>query len=385
MLKAITKRQWIYFLFVIAALGVSAQLVMRGSRDFDSSGIHYTHYNNYLIFKQSFVHLLEGKNLYTTYPAEHWDLFKYTPLFAMSMGVFYWMPDGLGLFLWNLLNALVLFGGIYALPRLTLNQKFTVALLVLLELITSLQNAQSNALLVGLILYAFSFAEKGKTGWATLMVVLSVFIKLYGGIAFLLFLFYPNKWKAALYSTIWTLMAIALPLFIVGWQHNVFLFNAFLDMLKSDHDASYGLSVMGIIHAWFSLEIDKLLLLVVGGLLLLLPYSRWKSYGNEVFRMYALSALLLWMVIFNHKAESPTFIIAVVGMALCYVTLPNSKIWRNAILVGIAITSLAPTDLVPAFVRNEFVNPYVIKALPSVLLWMALTIKSQRHSGFVAG
>jgi len=384
MLKTITKKQWIYFLFVIVALGITAQLIMRGPRDFDTSGIHYTHYNNYLIFKQSFVHLLEGKNLYTAYPAEHWDLFKYTPLFAMTMGVFYWMPDGLGLFLWNLLNVLVLFGGIYALPRLTLNQKFTIGLLVLLELVTSLQNAQSNALLVGLILYAFSFAEKGKTGWATVMVVLSVFIKLYGGIAFLLFLFYPKKWKAALFATMWTILAIALPLVIVGWQHNLFLFDEFLRMLKSDHDASYGLSVMGIIHAWFSIEIEKLVVLAIGCVLLLLPFTRWKSYSNEVFRMNALASLLLWMVIFNHKAESPTFIIAVVGMALCYVSFPLSTSWRIALLIGIAITSLAPTDLVPAFVRKEFVNPYVLKAVPSALLWLILTIKSQRHSGLVA-
>jgi hypothetical protein len=384
MLKSITKKQTVYFLFIVVALLVSFQLVLRGSRDFDSSGFHYTHYNNYLIFKQSFSHLIDGKDLYASYPAEHWDLYKYTPLFALSMGVFQWVPDSVGLILWNVLNALVLFGGIYALPRLTLNQKFTVSLLVLLELITSLQNAQSNALLVGLILYAFAYAERGKMHWATLFVVLSVFIKLYGVIAFLMFLFYPNKWKSALYAGVWTVLGVLLPMFVVGWNQNLYLFQQFLGMLKSDHDASYGLSVMGIIHGWTKLEVSKLGVLLVGVVLLLWPYLRWKTFVYDAVRHTLVVLLLMWMVLFNHKAESPTFIIAVVAMAWAFALFPEWKLFRATVLVCIAVTSLSPTDLVPAFIRNNYVNPLVIKAVPSLVVFVWLTVKSKSHPRFLS-
>src|SRR5580658_9739822 len=45
-------------------------------------GTHQTYYNNYVIFKYSFFHLIDGKNLYGIYPDDHWDLFKYSPTFA---------------------------------------------------------------------------------------------------------------------------------------------------------------------------------------------------------------------------------------------------------------------------------------------------------------
>ncbi|MBK7855412.1 MAG: DUF2029 domain-containing protein [Bacteroidetes bacterium] len=67
----------------------------------------YGHYNNYLIFKDSFQHFLQGLNLYANYPPV--DLFKYSPTFAVLMSPFAFLPDWLGLTLWNLLNAMLFF------------------------------------------------------------------------------------------------------------------------------------------------------------------------------------------------------------------------------------------------------------------------------------
>ena len=79
-------------------------------------GDPYTHYNNYVIFRQAFFHLLRHQDLYTQYLPEHWDYFRYSPSFALAFGVFFWMPDLAGLLLWNTLNAGVLFLGWLALP-----------------------------------------------------------------------------------------------------------------------------------------------------------------------------------------------------------------------------------------------------------------------------
>lgn len=40
-------------------------------------------YNNYVIFKMSFPHLVNNEDLYIVQPEEHWDLYKYTPTFAV--------------------------------------------------------------------------------------------------------------------------------------------------------------------------------------------------------------------------------------------------------------------------------------------------------------
>lgn len=60
----------------------------------------YPRYNNYIIFKQSYFHLVEGDNLYQQYPEESWDLYKYSPTFALFFGILAWLPDLPGLILW---------------------------------------------------------------------------------------------------------------------------------------------------------------------------------------------------------------------------------------------------------------------------------------------
>ena len=79
----------------------------------------YTHYNNYVIYRQSFAHLVGQQEVYTLYLDEHWDYFRYSPSFAVSFGVFAWMPDLAGLLLWNVLNVSVLFLALRMLPPLT--------------------------------------------------------------------------------------------------------------------------------------------------------------------------------------------------------------------------------------------------------------------------
>ena len=37
-----------------------------------------------------------------------------------------------------------------------------------------------------------------------------------------------------------------------------------------------------------------------------------------------------------------------------------------------SLTSLSPSDLFPAFIRKELVQPYALKALPVALVWLRL-------------
>lgn len=64
--------------------------------------------NNFLIFRASYSHLLAGRDLYVAYPAEHVDLFKYSPTFALLFAPFAWLPFAWALLAWNLINVLAL-------------------------------------------------------------------------------------------------------------------------------------------------------------------------------------------------------------------------------------------------------------------------------------
>jgi hypothetical protein len=82
-----------------------------------------------------------------------------------------------------------------------------------------------------------------------------------------------------------------------------------------------------------------------------------------------LVSILLWTVIFNHKAESPTFIIAFSGAAIWFFS--GNKSPLNLILFAMAFifTTISPTDLFPKVVRNEFIEPFQLKVFPCILIW----------------
>src|SRR4051812_12311034 len=96
-------------ILTIVAVLVSVQSLLLQPYTFGPDGIGYTRYNNYLIFKQSFFHLIENHDLYKLYLREHHDYYKYSPAFSLLMFPFAYLPDPLGLFAWNLLNTLILF------------------------------------------------------------------------------------------------------------------------------------------------------------------------------------------------------------------------------------------------------------------------------------
>jgi hypothetical protein len=358
----------IAYLVIATVAGIQAISV---GTSVSSRGYLYTDYNNYVIFRQSFFHLLEGKNLYIKYLPEHWDLYKYSPTFALLFGVFAYLPDLVGLCLWNILNAGVLLFAVMQLP-ITNKQKTIALWFCLIELLTSLQNAQSNGLLAGLMILGLADMERDKPFRATLWLVASAFIKVYGAAAFIIFLFYPNKWKFIAYSAFWTVVWLVLPLVVVLPMELMRQYYAWGVMMSQDQAASYGWSVMGWLYRWFGLGGAKGVVTVFGVIFFFVPLLRWKLWESLRYRLLFLSHILVWLIIFNHKAESPTFIIAVAGVAIWYVASPRQG-WRDVLLGFVFIgTVLSHTDLFPAEVRRAFIYPYVIKAFPCIVVWCVI-------------
>lgn len=360
----------IFILYLFLTLFATAQSYFKPESVNGVNGKFYTHYNNYVIFKQSYFHLLEGKDLYQIYPEEQWDLYKYSPAFALFFGLFSYLPDLLGLLLWNLLNTLVLLFSIRYLPQLNTRSKALILLSISIELLTALQNEQSNALTAGLIILVFCFLERKNYLWAACCIVLSIYIKLFGVVALALYIFYPQKWKLALYTATWSMVLFFLPLIITGLAEFQFQYKSWFNMLANDHSVSYGFSVMGWLKTWFNLEPSKIAVMLTGAILFNVPFVRFQQYQHYSFRLLALASVLIWVVIFNHKAESPTFIIAITGVAIWYFSQERKP--ENLVLFVIAIifTSLAPTDIFPRFIRVNYFRPYVVKVVPCMLVWL---------------
>lgn len=358
------------FLSVIGTL----QSIQIGEKFYGPEG-PYTHYNNYVIFASSYDHLLEGSNLYSWYLDEHWDLYKYTPTFSLFFGIFSVLPDWLGLFLWNALNGLILFIALWKIDFRKNAHRWLALGFVLLEFILALQNSQSNSLIAGLIILSFLSFEKEKWFWGVAFLMFASFIKPFALVGFAMCLFYPNKLKLAAYAMLTAVVLFLLPAFVTGFDELFWQYKNWFEMLGQDHDQSIGISVMGIISSWFSAEPSKLAVLLSGVVLFCIPLVRFKSYQSKDFRTLMLASILIWIVIFNHKAESPTFIIACAGMVIWYFYSERNALTLTLILLAFVLTCLSPSDLFPPGIREDYIWPYKLKVLPSVLIWGVLTLQ----------
>jgi hypothetical protein len=333
----------------------------------------YTHYNNYVIYRQSFAHLVAQQPLYTLYLGEHWDYFRYSPSFALAFGVFAWMPDLPGLLLWNVLNASVLLIAWRMLPvpdeRITLAAGWFVAV----EVMTALQNSQSNILLAGLLILAFGLLERRQVAAATLMIVIAAFTKLFGLVAFSLFLLYPQKGKFVLSFALWGLAIGLLPLVVVPPAQLLRLYEGWWRLLSIDYGQSAGLSIMAWLQSWFGAAPPNTLVGLAGAAVFCWPLLYVRRHRDSTFRLLFLCNLLIWVVIFNHKAESSSYVIAMCGAGLWYFSQQPGRLNTALVWLAFVFTSLSPTDIFPRALSVAFFAPYAIKAVPCILIWVKVT------------
>jgi hypothetical protein len=339
--------------------------------------------NNYDIFAGVFEHTVQHKNLYIPYPGEYIDTNHYGPLFSILIAPFALLPDYLGCFLWCLANAWVLFYAVRQL-QLTEKQQNIILLIGAIEMMTAIHNVQFNPMLTGWIILSYVLVEKEKDFWATFFIVAGFLIKIYGiaGIAF--FWFSRHKLKFVLSFLFWFVILFCLPMII---SSPAFIIQSYKDWMNAlveknaqnidaaDENLMQDISVMGMIRRIFNYNnLHNYLVTVPAAVLYALPFLRIRQYKYAAFKMSYLCLALIGVVIFSSSAESSTFVIAVAAVGIWFVIQddPKSK-WNIALLVFvILLTSLSPTDLFPRYVREHFILPYSLKALPCFVVWCVL-------------
>ncbi len=331
----------------------------------------FTNYENYRIFRLSWHYFSTGQNPYAG-NIETWDLYKYSPAFAVFMAPFQQLPDTLGLPLWNLLNALPLLAALLALPGLAPKHRHWAAWFVLPELMINLQNHQSNGLMAALFLGCYIALERNRPFSAAGLAVAGGFLKIFGIFAAPLVVFYRRTWGVfALGLVFWGVFLAFSPAFVVGWGKLLQNYIWWGELLQNDHSASVGLSVTGWLESWFGLQPSKVSVTVVGLLMMAVATLLQAFRGRSPLPI--LASWMLWVVIFNHKAESPTFVIALVGAAVWYWQKERQQCWETALLIGVFVfASITPTDLVPHDLRQNWIQPYVLKAVPCIVLWVVI-------------
>lgn len=329
--------------------------------------------NNYRIFYYSLYHLIEGVSLYTTYPAQYEDHFHYAPTFGALFSPIFALPFRVGLFFWHFLFAGVWAYAIYKMP-FTRQQKVFAYWYCLQELFTSLVNSQTNPLIGAIPLFAFLSFEKKQPIWAAFFIVLGFNIKIYSLVAAALFLLYPQKIRFLLSMVGWGLVMAILPLLFTSpakllWQYELWV-NQLL--IKSDHDKWANTSIHRLVHTFISPDIATPVIIGLGVFLFCTVYIQRKQFALRSFRMLMTASILIFQVIFNPVSESPTYITAVTGVVIWWFYSPKNLLDRTLLISCFILTILSPSDVFPPFLRERYVLPYALKALPCVLIWFRI-------------
>ena len=325
--------------------------------------------NNFLIFRHSFGHLLAGQDLYALYPAEYFDLYKYGPAFASLMAPFALLPVWLGATLWNLGGLFLMGLGLWEL-NVTSRQRQIIMWICLPELIGNFQNFQSNAYIVGFFMLTFSLLERRHFFWAGLMLALSVHVKVFGITLLAFGVFYPGAWKFWSYSFLWLVALAALPLVFVSPEALAAQYHSWLHLLVWDSNGSRGTSFMGAFYGLTGVALPNLAVQLVAGILLVLPMI-FKRGADHEFRLLAFASTLMWIIVFNHKSESPTFIIGMLGIALWYVL----QTWRGSgwvLAFTLLFVSVFYSDVTTPEFKQAVLARYELKVWPLIAVWTGL-------------
>ena len=325
---------------------------------------------NFEIFRAAPGHLFAGEDLYAWYPDELQDQFKYSPAFAMLFTPFAWLPWTLALFLWGAVNAFALF---IAIERLLPQRAALVALAFLLpEVLRAMQNAQSNALVAALIIFAFVALERGRIWRAAAAIVFGAAIKLFPLAALSFAIPRRVAIRTGLVTAAASVLMLALPLLVTPASTLASQYRSWRAIEASDALLRL-FSAMELVHRWGGVNWANWPIQVVGTGILLAPLAlRRERWTDPRFRLRYLCSLLLYVVLFNHMAERASFVIAFTGMAIWFASEPRAA-WRTALfgLAFVTIPLMATVLPVPAFLTSETGTLYRV-ALPTLLIWGAM-------------
>ena len=105
-----------------------------------------------------------------------------------------------------------------------------------------------------------------------------------------------------------------------------------------------------------------------------IPYFRFSQYRNAMFRQTYLASVLLFVVLFSTGSESSSYIIAISGACIWYLSAPwQRNRWDIIFMVLVLmISGFGSSDLYPRCIRHDLIQVYSLKALPCTLVWLKL-------------
>lgn len=336
-------------------------------------------HNNFLIFRGVFWHTWQQTSLFTPYPAEYNDMNHYGPLFSVIIAPFSVVPEWLGLVLWCVFLSLFLYVAVRRSDMSRYQQVF-IFWFCAHELLTALFMQQFNIAIAAIIVLAFFLIERERDAEAAFFIVVGTLVKLYGVVGLAFFFFSRHKVRFVLSLVVWSVVLFALPMVISSPGYVIGQYQEwYVSLMEKNADNMFGagtnISLLGLIRKVSGCAAYSDLCVIIPGLIAFaIPYLRFSQYRHTAFRQTLLASVLMFVVLFSTGSESSGYIIPFVGIVIWFTAAPWHRTkWDIALLVfAFVLSSMSPSDLFPAYLRKEWVQPYALKALPVTLIWLKL-------------
>jgi hypothetical protein len=135
------------------------------------------------------------------------------------------------------------------------------------------------------------------------------------------------------------------------------------------------ISAMGLIRNLFNYrQLSNITVIIPGILLFSVWYFRIKYFKVIPYQLLLLASTLIFVIIFSSSSESPTYIIAIAGVGIWFMDLerPVTPLEIFLLVLALILTVLSPSDLFPKYLRDHYIVPYKLKALPCILIWLKI-------------
>jgi hypothetical protein len=274
----------------------------------------------YPVFTTAADHWIAGDNLYVRGKI---DEFRYSPLIAAAFVPLAMLPERIGQFLWRSINFLALAAGLWwcceiGIPRrLTANQMAAVFLLALPLAAGSLNNAQSNPLVIGLMLIALAATLQRYWTMAAIAITVATLFKVYPlSLGMLLLLIYPSRlgWRLVVCLAAGLLLPLLLQHagYVIDQYHTWIHYMATEDRQRGpvadwykDFRAVWRLYIGPISPQKYQLmEIGAAAAVAAATLL-----GRWRRWPERRLLAMTLSLACCWMTALGPATESSTYVL----------------------------------------------------------------------------
>jgi hypothetical protein len=309
-----------------------------------------------------------GRDLYRNTWEWHQDQFRYSPLVAVLFVPFSYLPDSVGGVLWRLINAGVLLSGFgawlrWAAPRPTTAREQAVLFLLILPMsLSSLNNGQPNALVIGLLFWTAAAIGRGWWSAAAVFAVLAIAVKVYPiAVALLLVAVFPRRLGPRLLLA--TVAALAVPFYCQRWEYVQNQYGLWFDKLGADDRKGWP-PHMAYRDLWLLLRV---LHVEIGPLV----YT-----GLQV--LTALGAALVCIAVRQRGKDKRDVLLAVLALGSCWMTLlgPATEASTYVLLApmlawAVLMASRAPWERWGIRAAGSGDWPVAARGLPA-LAWLLL-------------